>query len=113
MFELILKRSGQKEKFDQHKITEAIFKAAKAVGGDDYELAKQLSDQVVRTAYEMYGDRIPHVEEIQDIVERVLIKNGHAKTAKAYILYREKRKRAREANALIGNNRYVFRLSKR
>jgi ribonucleoside-triphosphate reductase len=50
----------------------------------------------------MYGDRIPHVEEIQDIVERVLIKNGHAKTAKAYILYREKRKRAREANALIG-----------
>ncbi|HHT86042.1 MAG TPA: ribonucleoside triphosphate reductase [Clostridiales bacterium] len=102
MFELILKRSGQKEKFDQHKITEAIFKAAKAVGGDDYELAKQLSDQVVRTAYEMYGDRIPHVEEIQDIVERVLIKNGHAKTAKAYILYREKRKRAREANALIG-----------
>ena len=102
MFELILKRSGQKEKFDQHKITEAIFKAAKAVGGDDYELAKQLSDQVVRTAYEMYGDRIPHVEEIQDIVERVLIKNCHAKTAKAYILYREKRKRAREANALIG-----------
>ncbi len=102
MFTLILKRSGQKEIFDPKKITEAIFKAAKAVGGDDMLLAEQLTEQVVKIAYETYGDECPHVEEIQDIVERVLIKNGHAKTAKAYILYREKRKGAREANALIG-----------
>lgn len=102
MFTVILKRSGQKETFQPKKITDAIFKAAKAVGGDDYALAERLTEQVVDTARLKFGDRCPEVEDIQDIVERVLIKNGHAKTAKAYILYREKRKGARETNALIG-----------
>lgn len=102
MFNVILKRSGQKEAFQPRKISDAIFKAAKAVGGDDYGTAELLTEQVVDIARITYGDRIPGVEDIQDIVERVLIKNGHAKTAKAYILYREKRKGAREANALIG-----------
>ncbi len=102
MFTVILKRSGQKEMFQPQKITDAIFKAAKAVGGDDEELANNLTSQVIDIARIKYGDRIPEVEGIQDIVERVLIKNGHAKTAKAYILYREKRKSAREDNALIG-----------
>ena len=49
-----------------------------------------------------YANSIPDVEGIQDLVEKVLIENGHARTAKAYILYREKRKSARELNALIG-----------
>ena len=102
MFTVIRKRSGLKEIFQPKKITEAIFKAAQAVGGDDIKTAEQLTDQVVDIARITFGDRIPGVEDIQDIVERVLIKNGHAKTAKAYILYREKRKGAREANALIG-----------
>jgi len=102
MFTVLLKRSGQKEIFQPKKITEAIFKAAQAVGGDDIAKAEQLTDQVVDIAHITFGDRTPGVEDIQDIVERVLIKNGHAKTAKAYILYREKRKGAREANALIG-----------
>ena len=102
MFTVILKRSGQKEIFQPRKISEAIFKAARAVGGDDHRTAELLTDQVVDIARITYGDRCPDVEGIQDIVERVLIKNGHAKTAKAYILYREKRKSAREANALIG-----------
>jgi ribonucleoside-triphosphate reductase len=102
MFTVLLKRSGQKEIFQPRKITEAIFKAAQAVGGDDITKAEQLTDQVVDIAHITFGDRTPGVEDIQDIVERVLIKNGHAKTAKAYILYREKRKGAREANALIG-----------
>lgn len=102
MFTIILKRSGQKETFQPKKITDAIFKAAKAVGGDDYELAERLTEQVVDIARLRFGDRCPEVEDVQDIVERVLIKNGHAKTAKAYILYREKRKSARETNALIG-----------
>jgi anaerobic ribonucleoside-triphosphate reductase len=102
MFTVILKRSGQKEAFQPKKITDAIFKAAKAVGGDDAELSQQLTNQVIDIARIKYGDRTPEVEGIQDIVERVLIKNGHAKTAKAYILYREKRKSAREDNALIG-----------
>lgn len=102
MFTVILKRSGQKETFQPRKISNAIFKAAKAVGGDDYRTAELLTEQVVDIARITFGDRVPGVEDIQDIVERVLIKNGHAKTAKAYILYREKRKGAREANALIG-----------
>ena len=102
MFTVILKRSGQKETFQPQKITDAIFKAAKAVGGEDIKRAEQLTEQVVDIARLQFGDRYPEVEDIQDIVERVLIKNGHAKTAKAYILYREKRKSARETNALIG-----------
>ena len=102
MFTVIRKRSGLKEIFQPKKITEAIFKAAQAVGGDDIKKAEQLTDQVVDIARITFGDRVPGVEDVQDIVERVLIKNGHAKTAKAYILYREKRKGAREANALIG-----------
>ena len=102
MFTVILKRSGQKEMFQPQKITDAIFKAARAVGGDDEALSGQLTSQVIDIARIKYGERTPDVEGIQDIVERVLIKNGHAKTAKAYILYREKRKSAREDNALIG-----------
>ncbi|MGI5919536.1 MAG: ribonucleoside triphosphate reductase [Christensenellales bacterium] len=108
MFTVILKRSGQKEAFMPKKITEAIFKAAKAVGGEDYARAEQLTEQVVDILRLTFGDRSPGVEDIQDIVERVLIKNGHAKTAKAYILYREKRKSAREANALIGATINMF-----
>lgn len=108
MFTVILKRSGQKETFQPQKITDAIFKAAKAVGGDDTELSKQLTNQVIDVARIKYGDRTPEVEGIQDIVERVLIKNGHAKTAKAYILYREKRSSAREDNALIGATINMF-----
>ncbi len=102
MFTIILKRSGQKEAFQPQKIADAIFKAAQAVGGEDYARAQQLTDQVVDILRLKFSDRNPGVEDIQDVVERVLIKNGHAKTAKAYILYREKRKGAREANALIG-----------
>ncbi|MEZ4358289.1 MAG: ribonucleoside triphosphate reductase [Eubacteriales bacterium] len=103
MIDRIIKRDGRIEKFDKQKIADAIFKAAKAMGGDDFQLAERLAQQVVDIAYMQYGsEHIPEVENIQDIVERVLIKNGHAKTAKSYILYREKRKSAREMNALVG-----------
>ncbi|MBN1867999.1 ribonucleoside triphosphate reductase [Candidatus Sumerlaeota bacterium] len=102
MFDNIRKRDGRIEKFHPEKITWAIFKAAQACGGDDFALASDLCDEVVALAKEKYGDRIPEIEGIQDIIERVLIKRGHAKTSKAFILYREKRKGAREMNALIG-----------
>ncbi len=102
MIKTIIKRDGRVEFFDQDKITKAIFKAAKACGGDDYDKAQALSDNVVDILRLEYKDQSPEVERIQDVVERVLIKNGHAKTAKAYILYREKRKESREINALIG-----------
>lgn len=104
----IRKRSGEIVDFHQEKITRAIFKAAHACGGEDYSKAEKLSDEVMKIIEEKYADNIPDVEEIQDIVEKVLIENGHAKTAKAYILYREKRKGAREANALIGGTIDMF-----
>ncbi len=86
----------------------AIFKAANAVGGDDLATSERLADEVVSIAESRYPDGIAEVEGVQDIVEKVLIENGHAKTAKAYILYREKRRSAREANALIGATINMF-----
>jgi len=86
----VRKRDGRLEEFDGNRITIAIWKAARAVGGKDREEAKRLSDQVVEILKQRFGDEgVPTVEEIQDIVEKVLIENGHARTAKAYILYRK------------------------
>jgi len=92
----IRKRDGRIVAFDQEKITEAIWKAAQAVGGRDRNLAKRLSNQVVRLLVERFAGKIPGVEDIQDIVEKVLIENGHARTAKAYILYRKQRENLRK-----------------
>lgn len=98
----IVKRDRTTVPFKKEKIVLAIFKAAVAVGGSDFATAEKLGDEVVALAEKRYPGGIADVEGIQDIVEKVLIENGHAKTAKAYILYREKRRSAREANALIG-----------
>lgn len=108
MIEYIRKRDGNIQKFLPEKIAAAIFKAAVACGGEDYLLSQSLCDQVVRLAEEYHPDSTPDVESIQDLVERVLIKNGHARTAKAYILYREKRSSARNLNALIGATIEMF-----
>ncbi|MEM1565980.1 MAG: ribonucleoside triphosphate reductase [Candidatus Bathyarchaeia archaeon] len=98
----VRKRDGRLEPFDQERITNAIWKAAKAVGGKDRELAKRLSDQVVAELKKRFGeDGVPTVEEIQDVVEKVLIENGHARTAKAYILYRKQHQDIRELAALL------------
>lgn len=94
----IRKRDGRVVDFDIEKITNAIFKAAKAVGGENRELAEALAKKVVDELLRRHGEEgIPSVEEVQDIVETVLIRAGHAKTAKAYILYRRKRAELREA----------------
>jgi len=92
----IYKRDGNIVPFDQKKITQAIFKAAAEVGGHDMKLARHLSDKVVDILENHFPKTIPAVEEIQGVVERVLIEEGHSKTAKAYILYRQKRKELRE-----------------
>ena len=99
----IKKRDGRIVEFDKSKITNAIFKAAVAVGGEDRELAEKLTDQVVAIVNEKFAGGIPTVEDVQDIVEKVLIENGHAKTAKAYILYRQKRAILRELKAELLN----------
>jgi anaerobic ribonucleoside-triphosphate reductase len=99
MFRLVQKRDGKIVEFNKDKISAAIFKAARSVGGEDIEIAEFLSDEVVLYLYSQRGDHIPHVEEIQDAVEKVLIERGHAKTAKAYILYRDQRARLRRKRA--------------
>lgn len=108
MLTQITKRDRSTVPFKREKIVLAIFRAANAVGGDDFTTSQQLADEVVRLADLRYPDGIAEVEGIQDIVEKVLIEAGHAKTAKAYILYREKRRASRESNALIGATISMF-----
>ncbi len=97
MLTAIKKRDGREVPFDIKKIADAIFGAAKALGGHNYDMALVLS-QKVREKLEEEGMDAPTVEHIQDMVERVLIENGHARTAKEFILYRAERTRTREMN---------------
>ncbi len=108
MLRQIVKRDRTTVPFKKEKIVLAIFKAASAVGGDDFSTSEMLAEQVVEKAELQYPDGTADVEGIQDIVEKVLIKAGHARTAKAFILYREKRRSAREENALIGATISMF-----
>lgn len=101
MITVIKKRNHELVPFNKEKITLAIFKAATAIGGDDYALAQNLCDQVVAELNKRISGDVVDIELVQDLVEKTLIENGHARTAKAYILYREKRRVARESSALI------------
>lgn len=101
MFDKVKKRDGRIVPYDKEKIAQAIFRSAKSVGGSDIELARRLADKVEARLVEQLGNNIPEVETIQDSVEKVLIKQGHAATAKAYILYRQKRTEIREAKTLL------------
>ncbi|MCI7692626.1 MAG: ATP cone domain-containing protein, partial [Oscillospiraceae bacterium] len=101
MITMIKKRDGREAPFNIEKIARAIYRAAQAVGGNDYAEAMELADKVCQSLSETIIGRNPSVEEVQDMVERVLIENGHAKTAKAYILYRAERTRAREMNTTL------------
>jgi uridine kinase len=96
MIETVVKRSGAIVPFNPERITNAIYRAAVAVGGRDRAIAERLTAQVIQLLEEQsLPGHIPTVEEIQDTVEKVLIENGHAKVAKAYILYRDERSRLR------------------
>jgi len=97
----IKKRNGKIVTFDESKITDAIFKAACSVGGRDRGLAEKLAKQVVSVLEKEFNSKIPSVEDVQDVVEKVLIENGHARTAKAYILYRKQHAEIREFNKLL------------
>jgi ribonucleoside-diphosphate reductase alpha chain len=98
----VTKRDGRVVDFDENKIAAAILKALKAVKRGDEDLAKQLSEEVVRLLNERFEDKIPSVENIQDLVEEALIRNGYADVAKAYILYRQKRTEIREYKKFFG-----------
>ena len=97
----VVKRSGAVVPFNAQRISNAIYRAAVAVGGRDRKTAQALTQQVVNVLEENTApDQIPTVEEIQDVVEKVLIENGHARVAKAYILYRDERARRRRERAV-------------
>lgn len=95
----VTKRDGRIVPFNKEKIKQAIFKAAQAVGGEDEILAGNLADQVQALLTQQQPAHTPDVEEIQDCVEKVLIEQGHARTAKAYILYRDRRTRMRDSQS--------------
>jgi ribonucleoside-triphosphate reductase len=98
----IRKRDGRLVPYDRSKIATAIFKAAQAVGGGDRERAEKLAEEVEELLIARFGEReIPGVEDIQDMVEKVLIERGHARTAKAYILYRQQHAEWRSLERLL------------
>ena len=99
MIDVIKKRDGRITPFDMQKITTAIQKAFDATGVSASG-AEALAQQVVQRLEEA-GVEQPGVEQIQDCVERVLLDNGHVRTAKAYILYRAERSRVRQANTRL------------
>lgn len=101
MLTSIVKRDGRTVDFNIDKITDAIFNAAQAIGGNDYEAAKELAKKVCEQIEAEHSNNPPTVEHVQDTVEKVLIENGHARTAKEFILYRAERTRVREMNTKL------------
>lgn len=99
---LVRKRDGRIEPFDSNRIFNAIMKAFQAAGEKDGENVSRLTEQVVAEVNSRFDEDIPSVEDIQDIVEETLIKNGYAKVAKAYILYRRRRADIRSLKRIIG-----------
>ncbi|MCL5067423.1 MAG: ATP cone domain-containing protein, partial [Thaumarchaeota archaeon] len=102
MITAVIKRDGTLEDFDRNRILVAITKAFIAVGRDSQRDPRNLTDEVVSTLEIRVGTRVPSVEEIQDTVEEILIKNDFADIAKAYILYRRKHADIREYKKFIG-----------
>ena len=86
--EKVRKRNEREVSFSESKIADAIYKAAQAVGGEDREMADELASVVTMFLEQEFAGDVPGIEDIQDVVEKVLIETGHAATAKAYILYR-------------------------
>ncbi len=102
MIDTIIKRDGRKVDFDQTKITDAIIKAFAASGSSKTRaVAEELSRQVIQRLCADESIGVPTVEEVQDVVERVLIDNGYVRTAKSYILYRAERSKVRQMNTRL------------
>jgi len=94
----IKKRDGTVVDFVQNKITKAVYKAMESHDIVDEQAAKSVSDIVTFMMEDKFGGyTIPAVEQIQDIVEMVLMKQGYLEIAKSYILYRDRHKDIREA----------------
>jgi len=100
MIKSIIKRDGREVSFDIEKIANAIYQAAEAIGGKNYQTSMDLARKVIDYIEEQGIER-PTVEQIQDAVEHTLIEEGHSRTAKEFILYRSQRTRVREMNTRL------------
>lgn len=99
----IRKRDGSVVDFDKEKIVNAVFKAAKSIGGSDRTEAEKVAEKVIEYVSEKFKeDQIPTVEDIQDLAEKALIETGHATTAKSYIIYRHRKNVEREMKRILG-----------
>lgn len=102
MIRKVIKRDNKVVDFNPIKITDAIWKAARAIGGKDHRKAADLTDKVINLLEkQLKRGEIPAVEQVQDAVEKTLIEEGHARTAKAYILYRKQHHDMREIGGLL------------
>jgi len=98
----IRKRDGRLVKFESGKIADAIYKATIAVKKKNRKLSEELATKVVKILEKRFIDKIPSVEDVQDLVEKILIQEGYSDIAKAYILYRKRREEIRKTKAVYG-----------
>ena len=103
MFKKIKKRDGKIVNFNPEKIADAIAKAGLKTEEFKADRARALAEKVVKRAEETLKTRTPHVEQIQDIVEEVLLESSFKRTAREYIQYRQERSRIREAKSDLMN----------
>ena len=106
MLEYIRKRDGRIVSFNEDRITRAIFKAASEVAKEEgvvpsYEVSEELTQEVIRILNSKFRDSVPGVEDIQNIVVKVLIEDGHARTSEKYITYRNERNRIRNSRTRL------------
>lgn len=96
----VIKRDGSVEDFEVEKLSDSIMSAALTVGGEDYELADEIANNILDMLESSEFEEIT-AEELQTIVEKTLIEGGHAATAKAYILEAANRNRVREMDSAL------------
>jgi Oxygen-sensitive ribonucleoside-triphosphate reductase len=112
----IRKRDKGLVDFNNSKISNAIYKALMAAGKTDYKLAERLSEKVVQKMDQQFSvfdsNRVPSVEDVQDMVESILIEEGLSETAKAYILYRHERRKIRDEKKKILNKKDLDEVDK-
>lgn len=106
MVKQIIKRDGRRRKFDPKKISSAIYKAQIACGQDDMEVVDEITAKVVQVIETRYDNKTPNIEDVQDIVEKVLIESGETDVAKAYIVYRAERNKVRERKTNLMQSLY-------
>ena len=111
----VFKRNGAKVPFDIEKIVNAIKAAGVETKEFDEEEARHLAFIVKKILTHRFDRQTPEIEKIQDIVEQVLINENYFRTARAYILYREKRGEARRdkknmVDVVLAVNEYLDKL---